>query len=63
MGRRLCTTFLVFPDQLKPAIPEYSEVLQKETELRAKQKSNFDSHYQTKDLVLLFLGDDVRMYR
>ena len=45
----------VFPDRLKPAcyIAEYSEVLQKETELRAKQKSKFDSP-TTKPKTLFF---------
>ena len=60
MGRRLRATLPVF---LKPTIPEYSEALQKETEMRAKQKTNFDSHYRTKELVLLFPGDNVHVCR
>ena len=56
MGRRLRTTLPVFLDQLKPAIPEYSEVLQKEAELRAKQKSNLIHTTEPKTLFLCFQG-------
>ena len=59
MGRQLCTILPILPTQLKLAIPDYSKVLQRETDLREKQKGNFDSCHSAKDLVVLFSGDEV----
>ena len=59
MGRQLRTILPILPTQLKPAIPDYSKVLQRETDLREKQKGNFDSRHSAKDLVVLFPGDEV----
>ena len=61
MGRRLHTTLPLFPNQLKPATPDYSQLLQKENVLRAKQKDNFDLHHRSRNLTLLLPGDDVYM--
>ena len=45
--------------QLEPLTPDYSQLVQKETEFRKKQKQNFDLHHRSRELVQLLPGNDV----
>ena len=59
MGRKLRTTLPILPSQLEPSTPDYSLIIQKESEFQEKQKQNFDSRHCTRELVHLLPGDNV----
>ena len=59
MERKLCTTLPITADQLKPMVPNVTWLREKEKELRARMKRNFDKHHRTKNLQPLQLGDTV----
>ena len=50
MGQKLCTTLPILSSQLEPSTPDYSQIIQKESEFQEKQKQNFDSHHHTREL-------------
>ena len=50
MGRRICTTVPVSPDQLKSKVPDYSFLAARKADMREKQKQNFDKRHQAQDL-------------
>ena len=49
----------MFPSNLKPSLPDYSQLLQKETDIRRNQKANYDSRHRARHAVQLLPGDDV----
>ena len=51
MGQKLRTTLPILSRQLEPSTPDYSQIIQKESEFQEKQKQNFDSCYHTSELV------------
>ena len=59
MGRKLRTTLPILPSQLEPSTPDYSLIIQKESEFQEKQKQNFDSRHRTRELVHLLPGNNV----
>lgn len=60
MGRKLHTTLPILLSQLEPSTPDYSQIIQKESEFQEKLNQNFDSHYRcSKELVHLLPGDNV----
>ena len=59
MGRRLKITVPVFPSQLKPKLPDSSELRGREKNSRNRQKRNYDRRHQAKLLKPLHAGDTV----
>ena len=59
MGRKLRTTIPVIPRQLIPTLPKTRMLREKEKKLRYRQKTNFDSRHEARELVPLETGDTV----
>ena len=59
IGRKLRTTIPVIPRQLIPTLPKTRMLREKEKKLRHKQKTNFDSRHEARELVPLETGDTV----
>ena len=59
MGQELRTTLPVLSSQLEPSTPDCGQLLQKESEYRARQKQNYDSHHHSRELIHLLPGDTV----
>ena len=55
----LRTKLPMLSSQLEPFTPDYDKLLQKESEYRARQKQNYDSHHRSRELVQLLPGDNV----
>ena len=63
MGRKLRTTVPVETDQLKPRLPKSYQLKQKETEIRNRQKRNFDRHHRVNRVRSLSpLGEGERVW-
>lgn len=56
MNRKLRTTLPILPEDLRPKVPDYSELQSSEKQQREKQKQNFDSRHATHNLTPLKEG-------
>ena len=59
MNRKLCTTVPMLPELRKPTVIDPSLVAQKDANLKARQKRNFDESLGTRELSQLHAGDNV----
>ena len=59
MNRKLCTTVPMLPELRKPTVIDPSLVAQKDANLKARQKCNFDERHGTRELSQLHAGDNV----
>ena len=59
MGRKLRSTVPAHPNVLQTKLPNAVHVRQKEVELKASSKFNFDRKHRAKELPLLTVGDEV----
>ena len=59
IGCKLRTTIPAISEQLKPRLPDYSRLCEKEESMRAQQKNNFDQHHRAKTLEPLLPGETV----
>lgn len=59
MGRKLRTNVPIAPQQLRPKLPDFETLTDRETHLKAKQKENFDKHHGARELPDLSPGDEV----
>ena len=59
MNRRLRTTLPMLESQLKPSIPDYNVVREKETKMKNNAKKNFDIRHRTNILEPLLPGQQV----
>ena len=58
MNRKLCTTVPMLPELRKPTVIDPSLVAQKDANLKATQKLNFDERHGTTKLSQLHAGDN-----
>ena len=59
MGRKLRSTVPAHPNVLQPKLPNAVHIRQKELELKASSKFNFDRKHRSKELPPLTVGDEV----
>ena len=59
MNRRLRTTVPMLPELRKPTVIDPSLVAEKDANLKARQKRNFDERHGTRELSQLHAGDNV----
>ena len=59
MGCKLRTTVPIVSKQLLPRLPKFSELREKEKQLRQRQQTNFNRCHQASDLEALQTGDYV----
>ena len=59
VGRKLCTTLHILPNQLEPSKPDYSLLQKRESDVRTKQQQHFNSCHRSRQLVELYPGDSV----
>ena len=59
VNRKLCTTVQMLPELRKPTVIDPSLVAQKDANLKARQKCNFDEWHGTRELSQLHAGDNV----
>ena len=59
MNRQLRSSVPIAPSPLKPAIPDYSAVEEKERKRQERQRSNYNEHRRARELSPLLPGDHV----
>jgi len=59
MNRQLRSTVPIAPSQLKPAIPDYSAMEEKEKKRQERQRSNYNERRRARELSPLLPGDHV----
>ena len=59
MGRKLRSTVPAHPNVSQPKLPNAVHIRQKEVELKASSKFNFDRKHRSKELSPLTVGDEV----
>ena len=59
MNHKLCTIVPMLPELRKPTVIDPSLVAQKDANLQARQKCNFDKRHGTRELSQLHAGDNV----
>ena len=59
MGRKLRSTVPAHPNVLQPKLPNAVHIRQKEVEMKASSKFNFDRKHRSKELPPLTVGDEV----
>ena len=59
MGRKLRSTVPAHPNVLQPKLPNAVHIRQKELELKASSKFNFDRKHRSKELPPLTVGDEI----
>ena len=59
MNRQLHSSVPISPSQLKPFIPDYSALKEKEKRRQDRLRSNYNNHHRTRELSPLFPEDRV----
>lgn len=59
MSRRLRTTLPLVQEQRTPEVVPYKEIAARDSQLKDRQKRNFDRHHRTKELQKLKAGEEV----